>query len=172
MFNLRSWASNRNDIQTQATSDNVADTNEVVNLLGLKWSPSSVTQSLNPKLTTYVYRPGIIYNKREVLRLACKTYDPLGLYNIPSHHQSKSIYARGVEAAPGMGLLSAIVKGATQTTLPRSYFQHSKLNLGNTKLHVFADASTKAYGAVSYLSNGNQTSLVISKSRVAPLLNS
>ena len=67
---------------------------------------------------------------------------------------------------------TAIVKeieGATQTTLPRRYFQHSKLNLGNTQLHFFADASTKAYGAVAYLSNGNQTSLVISKSRVAPL---
>ena len=67
---------------------------------------------------------------------------------------------------------TAIVKemeGATQTKLPRRYFQHSKLNLGNMQLHVFTDASTKAYGTVAYLSNGNQTSLVISKSRVAPL---
>ena len=75
-FNLRSWASNSNDLQTQATSDNIAATNDVINLLGLKWSPSSDTLGLNPKLTSY--HPGI-YTKREVLQQACKTYDPLNL---------------------------------------------------------------------------------------------
>ncbi|XP_065904068.1 uncharacterized protein [Dysidea avara] len=36
-------------------------------------------------------------------------------------------------------------------------------------LHVFADASQKAYRAVVYIQCGNHSSLVISKSRVAPL---
>ena len=61
------------------------------------------------------------------------------------------------------------IGNAAQITLPRSYFQHSFSNLKDSKLHVFADASTKAYGAVAYLCNKDQTSLVISKSRVAPL---
>ena len=36
-------------------------------------------------------------------------------------------------------------------------------------LYAFADASTKAYRAVAYFSQCNYTSLVLSKTRVAPL---
>ncbi|XP_044167551.1 uncharacterized protein LOC122951619 [Acropora millepora] len=36
-------------------------------------------------------------------------------------------------------------------------------------LHVFADASSKAYGAISYITSDNQCSLVMAKSRVTPL---
>ena len=36
-------------------------------------------------------------------------------------------------------------------------------------LHVFVDASTKVYGAVTYIYRGDQSSLVMAKARVAPL---
>ena len=37
------------------------------------------------------------------------------------------------------------------------------------QLHVFADASTKAYGAVVFLTCSDQTTFVMAKGRVAPL---
>ena len=37
------------------------------------------------------------------------------------------------------------------------------------RLHVLADASSKAYGAVAYVSNLDQTSFVMAKGHVAPL---
>ncbi|VDI78848.1 Hypothetical predicted protein [Mytilus galloprovincialis] len=36
-------------------------------------------------------------------------------------------------------------------------------------LHVFTDASPKAYGAAVYLSNENEATLVMAKTRVAPV---
>jgi transposase InsO family protein len=177
-FNLRSWASNSKVLHTQATVDNVADKNEVVNLLGLKWTPSTDTLSLNPKPTSN--SPKMIYTKREILRQASKTYDPLGLISpvtIKAKIFMQELWKQhlewdeplSTELSTAWAAISKEIGNATQITLPRSYFQHSHSNLNDSQLHVFADASTKAYGAVAYLCSKDQTSLVISKSRVAPL---
>ncbi len=39
----------------------------------------------------------------------------------------------------------------------------------HSTLHVFVDASQRAYGASAYLCKGNTSSLVIAKNRIAPL---
>ena len=122
----------------------------------------------------------MIYTKREILRQASKTYDPLGLISpvtIKAKIFMQELWKQhlewdeplSTELSTAWAAISKEIGNATQITLPRSYFQHSHSNLNDSQLHVFADASTKAYGAVAYLCNKDQTSLVISKSRVAPL---
>ena len=51
--------------------------------------------------------------------------------------------------------------------IPRQYFP--SLQFSVQELHVFADASIKAYSAVAYFRQDNCTSLIMSKTRVSPL---
>ena len=76
-FNLRSWASNSKALRDQATKQNGADPNEIVNLLGLKWDPTSDTLTFNQRAIT----PSFLHliTKREILRQLSKTFDPLGM---------------------------------------------------------------------------------------------
>jgi len=41
MFNLRSWSSNSNKVTANAVQDKVADDHNTVNVLGLRWNPST-----------------------------------------------------------------------------------------------------------------------------------
>ena len=54
-----------------------------------------------------------------------------------------------------------------QFIVPRKYFSTSDTSAFH--LYAFADASTKAYGAVVYICQNQETSLVMSESRVAPI---
>ena len=61
------------------------------------------------------------------------------------------------------------IQEASKLVLPRCFFSQVQSKAQPVYLHGFADASPKAYGATAYISNGDQSSLVMSKSRVAPL---
>ena len=76
-FNLRSWASNSKALRDQAFKQNAADPNEIVNLLGLKWDPTSDTLTFNQRAIT----PSFLHliTKRKILRQSSKTFDPLGM---------------------------------------------------------------------------------------------
>jgi hypothetical protein len=63
-----------------------------------------------------------------------------------------------------LGLCSSL--SDAKPKVPRSYFgDRSRVK----SLHIFVDASQQAYGAVAYLLDGQNSSFVISKARVAPL---
>jgi hypothetical protein len=58
---------------------------------------------------------------------------------------------------------------ATSVCMQRRYPPQTPAPISATYIHVFVKASPKAYGAVGYLTNGNQSSPIMAKSRVAPL---
>lgn len=177
-FNLHSWASNSPSLRERAATDETADTDNIVNILGLKWNPSTDTLSLTPKETYST--PSHPVTKRIVLQISSKTYDPLELLSpvtIKAKLLMQELWQQRLEwdepLPPELRTkwdsIADDIQEASKTTLSRRFFSQSETQTSTTYLHMFADASPKAYGAVVYISNGNQSSLVMAKSRTAPL---
>jgi len=63
--------------------------------------------------------------------------------------------------------IAADIQNATSIILTRQYLPGSDLTSTQpTQLFVFADASLRAYGAVTFICNNNRVSFVMAKSRV------
>ena len=116
-------------------------------------------------------------SKRNVLQLSSRTYDPLGLLSpetvkakllIQDLWQQKLEWDEPLpaELETKWNDIARDIQDASKLVLPRYFFPQIQSETQPIYLHVFADASPKASGAVAYISNGNLSSLVMSKSRV------
>ena len=76
-MNLCSWSSNSVELKTIPARDNVSDDSQSVNILGLRWNPTTYELPLaaKPTILTHEY----LITKREVLQDISKIFDPLGL---------------------------------------------------------------------------------------------
>ena len=84
-LNLHSWSSNSAELTTIAIKDNTADRARTVNVLGLRWNPTSDKLRWNPTSDKLhlTDKPSILLydhlvTKREVLQDLSKIFDPLG----------------------------------------------------------------------------------------------
>ena len=172
-FNLRSWASNSITLQQIATANKTIDHITTVQILGLLWNTCTDTMSLAPKSLP----SSNIITKRSVLQDSSLIFDPLGWatpvtirakillqevwqqkrsWDTPFHEKLQEKWVR---------IRSDILEFSN---IPRAYFPILSDKVID-HLYVFADASTKAYGAIVYLCSDNNISFVMSKSRVAPI---
>ena len=148
-----------------------------MNILCLKWDPSTDTIFLTSSKDESA-RP--LVTKRNVLQVSSKVYYPLGLLS-PVTNRAKLLIQElwqqqlewdeplSPELTSQWHEVAQNLEAAAAITLPRCFFPSSEKQSTTPHLHVFADASPKAYGAVSFITSGNQCSFVMAKSRVAPL---
>ena len=175
-FRLRSWASNDTKINAAATQDNVQHETTTAPLLGMKWDTVN-DQLLYKEIDESDNTP----TKRSVIRHVSRIYDPLR-YLSPVLIQAKvfmqDLWKRKLEwdeqLSPDLqSTWNTILKElncATTTMIPRKYFDHNNRNCDEYEIHCFTDASlNKGYGAAIYITRANESSLVMAKSRVAPL---
>ena len=176
-FNLRSWSSNSPGVQRLAAKDHVLDTSPTKKVLGMLWNIPSDTLQFSFKQAT---SPPPLSTKREVLQETAKVFDPLGLLQpvtVAAKILIQELWKEGIDwdepLPPSLDqkwrAVAEEIGDATKLEFPRRYFtSDGSVDSSDTELHVFADASQKAYGAAAYLVRENQSSLAMAKSRVAP----
>ncbi|XP_038162876.1 uncharacterized protein LOC119797746 [Cyprinodon tularosa] len=157
----------------------------VLKVLGLVWRPATddFVFDLRGLLDNLKVREN---TKRSVLQSSARIFDPLGFltpFTIRIKCLFQEMWERGLrwdeELPPDLTKKwqqwCSELPQLHQLSIPRWYRTHTQQPNGqDLKLHVFCDASERAYSAVAYLqgetSDGKvTTSLVASKSRVAPL---
>ncbi|XP_077869797.1 uncharacterized protein LOC144362084 [Saccoglossus kowalevskii] len=151
-FNLRSWSSNCKEIRALAEKDNALEMNTNLGILGIRWQTDSDVFSIK-KLTGH--NPDHRVTKRYVTKVVSRK---------PEWDEPLA----DIQTKKWEEIISDVV-ASTDIMINRKYFTDHTKSTDVHKLHVFVDASPKAYGAAVYLRQDRQTSLVISKTRVAPL---
>lgn len=123
--------------------------------------------------------------KTNVLQTSSRIFDPIGFltpFTIRVKCRLQEMWERGLswdhQLPPDLTRVwNQWCSEAPQLHLiaiPRWYEIEIQPNIDTHKLHVFCDASEKAYSAVAYLQGRNEsgetvTSFVASKARIAPL---
>ena len=116
--------------------------------------------------------------KRNILQAASKQYDPLGWLSpivVRAKLLIQELWRKQVNWDEPLDddfnnkwfQVAADVEQSASVVMARRYSVMSSNK--SVYLHVFADASTKAYGAVAYLQSAGQVDFVMAKSRVSPL---
>ena len=177
-FNLRTWASNSQSLRDIAKQHNFTDDKEIVKVLGLCWNVKLDQLSLcsKPETTTTT-----TVTNGDILHYTSSIFDPLGLITpvtitakllLQDLWQDNVAWDTELNETYQLKWASVVadISVALRQHFPRQYIP--MLQMGDpspTILHVFADASPKAYGTAVYIQYGNHSSLVMSKSCLAPL---
>lgn len=182
-FNLRQWGSNDSSIiEGLVEKSNDAyfslNTDETVKVLGLQWNAQRDT------IIYTIHNPEnqLLINKRNILSLIAKLFDPLGLLG-PVIIKAKLIMQRlWLLRIDWDESLPIEIHTAWRTYYNELAFLNNiefsrKIVIdkdNSLQLHGFCDASERAYGACIYIRSintekGISSGLLCAKSRVAPL---
>ncbi|XP_055622275.1 uncharacterized protein LOC129765863 [Toxorhynchites rutilus septentrionalis] len=183
-FRLRKWVSNCKEVLQDVPEEDLGlgrqgqvelDPDPAVRTLGLTWLPK--TDVLKLQFSIPEIHPNDKWSKRKVLSIIAGLFDPLGLV--------------GALITVGKLFMQRLWKFEDERGSASKDWQefHRQLPILNSitiercvlvpnpiiiQLHVFSDASEKAYGACAYLKSCNShgaTKIILlsSKSKVAPL---
>nr|CAI5822722.1 unnamed protein product [Callosobruchus analis] len=179
-MNLRKWCSN--NLKLREIMDCTPTANvQIRKVLGILWKPSDdvLMVNLDPVLENGQLQ---MVTKRIVLQTVSKIFDPLGFLS-PFIVRAKIILQSvwkaklqwdeplPVELANEYRKWFSELPSLSDLTVPRNALSGSKPKIS---LHIFADASPVAYGAVAYIRCESEneeirSKFLIAKARVSPI---
>ncbi|XP_062416200.1 uncharacterized protein LOC119213942 [Pungitius pungitius] len=189
-MDLCKWVTNSPDLRAMWKETGVELTGDtescgnVLKVLGLVWRPERDDFVFDQKGLIDILQDKE-NTKRSVLQTSARIFDPIGFltpFTIRVKCLFQEMWERGLswdEPLP-IDLTEKWEQWCMELPLlhlvaiPRWYHIEIQQESHRVKLHVYCDASEKAYSAVAYLQGKNKqgetvTSFVASKSRVAPL---
>ena len=120
--------------------------------------------------------------KCQVLKDACKLFDSFGIAS-PVSVRAKLFMQKlwqlhikwdeplnTTATEEWAAIVRDDIRQLSTLTIERRFFKTGIFS-NSVALHVFADTSTRAYGAVAYLTSDNDVTFVMAKNHVAPLKN-
>ena len=171
---LKEWISNSSKLQSLVNFKGIAgEIKDVNKMLGLGWDVKADIIQLYGHIST----PTIV-TKREILRCVSQLFDPLG-YMLPVTIRAR-IFLQDIwrskfdwdtilprEFADTWNNLHSDLKACFDISFPRQL----RFQPNDVTLHIFSDASNKAYGCVAYIVSQGCSTIVAAKARVAPIKN-
>ena len=162
-MNLRGFLSVP-EIQRHWDPNPVLDTRTV---LGMQWIPHSDMVGVSLSLSSAT-------TKREVASSIASIFDPLGLaspWTISLRIFLQSLWKENLEwDDPLPNDIQVHWDAFFQVSLNQTFFVPRFIQVDtNSELHIFSDASLKAYCSVAYVKTRDTLQLLCSRSRVAPL---
>ena len=168
---MSKWHSNQREIADR----DCCIAQESTKVLGIQWDPDSDAfkfQGIDIPST-------LVITKRLLLSCIARIFDPLGFiqpYVILAKIMFQDVWRLGAtwdeelpqEISREFKVWLSGLQQIKLWSIPRRYAQ-LELSAAEKKLHVFCDASPRAYGAVVYLETADGLSYVISRSKVSPL---
>ena len=163
---LREWASNDSYFNQLVNNDK-----ETMNVLGLEWNLNDDKLSLKPVDCTF---KGTL-TKRKALSIISRMFDPLGIFS-PIQIRGKIFIQSLWQNHYGWDdpLSGSFCDEFNEicnclSDVHKITFNRFVIVPNICMLHIFCDASMKAYGAVAYVVDPERGSnLLLSKARVAP----
>ena len=177
-FQMGKWASN-SEVLRDIWISSCTKTKDVTQVLGVNWDTRSDTLLIDHRSVLEKAQAGP-FTKRRLLQAISRFYDPMGLMSpvlITGKLIFQETWCRGVWDE----ILPDDLGRRWQTwaaALPRLEDMHIPRWVGSIEnepgnIHVFCDASDKAYGAALYIRSVNTKGYLVrlecSKSRLAPL---
>lgn len=174
-FNLRKWSTNCEELRKiiPESQQELQTNNDKIKMLGLTWNTSSDMFEITLKLVVK-FQPK---SKRELLSEVASLYDPLG-WIAPVVIKAKIMLQELWKQNLGWDddLSPTTTNECMKLKNEIRHIQNIKIprwtgTAGNDKveLHGYCDSSEAAYAAVMYMRHKNKSTLIITKTKVAPI---
>ena len=176
-MNIREWNTNNPAVAADFSPD-ISATSSQQSVLGLRWD--SQRDTLNVPGSNDVTSFSDAITKRSVLQRATKIFDPLGLITPITYHAKlflQQLWLHQLEWDEPLPVdlqeewshIAKTLQSISTLLLPRLI--NTESTTARLELHVFCDASAKAYATAAYLrpiSGKRQPQLAFAKMRLVP----